>query len=216
MRNLQKGVEPPVLEANAARWLEEFEADLGNSTKRYRYREPTIKDALKLETGEKCVYCESKIGHNTPGDVEHMIPTSKERRLHFTWLNLTIACTECNRRKNDFYRQHDGFLNPYLDDVEAQLEHHGPIVSWRAGSASGEVTVGTLELSSPERMSLVQRKIGKFNEMQHLLERFTSARPGVLRELLKRQLRAMTDKSAEYSAMIAAGLRAKGVAEVFA
>ena len=86
---------------------------------------------LKEETGFKCVYCESKIGHNTPGDIEHKIPSSKDEDQHFAWNNLTIACTECNRRKNDYYVIGNEFLDPYSDDVENVLEHHGPLVYWK-------------------------------------------------------------------------------------
>lgn len=210
MRKLDKGPKPEVLAAHEADWLGEFLADRENKTKRYRYRDSTIKRALKEETAEKCVYCESKIGHNTPGDVEHKIPTSKDPSKHFTWENLTIACTECNRRKNNFYSEHEGFLDPYADDVESILEHHGPIVSWRTGQVRGEVTVKTLELSSAARTPLVVRKIEKLAELQHLLERHNSELPGMLRELLARQLKTMASGSAEYSAMVGAVLRAKG------
>jgi len=214
MRKLDKGPKPDVLEANEAAWLGEFLADRENKTKRYRYRDSSIKEALKQETADKCVYCESKIGHNTPGDVEHKVPTSKDPRKHFTWENLTIACTECNRRKNNFYSEHNGFLDPYADDVESILEHHGPIVGWRTGQVRGEVTVKTLELSSAARTPLVARKIEKLEELQNLLERYNSQPPGMLKELLTRQLKTMASHSAEYSAMVGAVLRAKGLGDL--
>lgn len=216
MRKLHKGPKPDVLEANETAWLGEFLADRDNKTKRYRYRDSTIKEALKQETAEKCVYCESKIGHNTPGDVEHKVPTSKDPSKHFTWANLTIACTECNRRKNNFYSEHEGFLDPYVDDVENILEHHGPIVGWRTGEVRGEVTVKTLELSSAARTALVARKIEKIGELQHLLERHKSEPSGMLKELLTRQLKTMASCSAEYSAMVSAVLRAKGLGDLAA
>jgi uncharacterized protein (TIGR02646 family) len=134
MRNLTKLEEPAVLAANAALWLEEFLPDQTNKTKRYRYRHADIKSTLRAETSDKCVYCESKLGHSAPGDIEHKVPSSKVPQLHFDWANLTLACQECNRRKNAFYLEHDGFLDPYVDDVEAMLEHHGPVVMWRTGA----------------------------------------------------------------------------------
>ncbi|MDX2510310.1 MAG: hypothetical protein QNK28_12255, partial [Desulfobacterales bacterium] len=85
MRNLTKLEEPEVLHSNCQQWLELYVADQGNSTKKYRYRHPDIKTTLKNETGYKCVYCESKIGHNTPGDIEHKIPSSKHIEFHFYW-----------------------------------------------------------------------------------------------------------------------------------
>jgi len=103
MRTINKKPKPQVLVDNEDSWLTAFKSDRSNSTKKYRYRDKAIKKALIEETGYKCVYCESKIGHNTPGDIEHKIPSSKNIDLHFTWGNLTIACTECNRRKNYYY-----------------------------------------------------------------------------------------------------------------
>ncbi len=124
MRKIQKLQIPEILASNSAKWLSEYIEDKSSSNRRYRYRETDIKNQLKQETADKCVYCESKIGHNTPGDVEHKIPSSKNINLHFDWNNLTIACTECNRRKNDYYEEGIEFLDPYEDDVEVLLEHH--------------------------------------------------------------------------------------------
>ena len=133
MRKLEKLPCPKILSDNFDVWTEEFLADTTSSTKKYRYRNPAIKEVLKNETGWKCVYCESKIGHNTPGDVEHKIPSSKAEGLHFDWDNLTVACGECNRRKNDHYEVGQEFLDPYIDDVEHEIEHYGPVVGWRNG-----------------------------------------------------------------------------------
>src|SRR5262245_50482428 len=112
MRNLIKQPKPDILGENEDKWLEEYLADKNNHTKKYRYRHIDIKSSLRHETHDKCVYCESKLGHNTPGDIEHKIPSSKVDNLHFTWSNLTLACTECNRRKNNFYNNADGFIDP--------------------------------------------------------------------------------------------------------
>jgi hypothetical protein len=63
MRQLQKLPKPAVLEQNEIPWLAAFVDDPDNPTKRYRYRHPEIKSTLRTETSDKCVYCESKIGH---------------------------------------------------------------------------------------------------------------------------------------------------------
>lgn len=88
---------PNVLAINHDEWLTAFLADKTNKTNKYRYRHSEIKITLTEETGWKCVYCESKIGHNTPGDIEHKVPSSKDEHRHFNWENLTVACTECNK-----------------------------------------------------------------------------------------------------------------------
>lgn len=208
MRKVLKLKEPSVLAQNEVVWLTEYLADKTDTVKRYRYRHSDIKSTLKEETADKCVYCESKIGHNTPGDVEHKVPTSKAPQLHFTWDNLTIACTECNRRKGAFYQEHDGFLDPYVDNVDDFLEHHGPIVAWKTGSVRGEVFVRQLEFLSPSRFQLVAQKISKFNDLVNVLERYDSSQ-GVLKELLARQLTDMASPSSEYSSMTVSALRQK-------
>jgi uncharacterized protein (TIGR02646 family) len=130
VRFLKKCQIPAVLAENAERWLADYAADPDNSTKRYRYRNAEIKAAIRNETGWKCAYCESKIGHNTPGDVEHKVPTAKSQDLHFSWANLTCACGECNRRKGDYYEQETEFIDPYVDDSK---NLYGTLVRFRAG-----------------------------------------------------------------------------------
>lgn len=206
MRRLRKSPLPVVLEQNSGRWLQEFLAEPDSDTKRYRYRDPSIKEALKQETGDKCVYCESKIGHNTPGDVEHKIPTSKVRHKHFDWSNLTIACTECNRRKDDYYSRAEGFLDPYEDDVENCLVHLGPIVYWRPGHSRAEKTVRTLELDSGARQTLIERKLETLEKARSIIENLKSTTDPLLNELRRDELLRMSDESAAYSAMVTAYL----------
>lgn len=201
LRNLVKTEEPPILQQNKDTWTAAYIEDSTNPTKKYRYRHPDIKSALVEETSSKCVYCESKIGHNTPGDVEHKIPSSEDRTKHFEWENLTIACTECNRRKNRYYSPDVPFLDPYNNDVELSLVHHGPIVCWRNGDVSAETTVRILELHNSERRSLIDQKISKIAQMNAILERMNNA-PPLLRSLLEVQLDELRAKDSEYSGMI--------------
>jgi len=211
MRTINKKPKPQVLVDNEDSWLTAFKSDRSNSTKKYRYRDKAIKKALIEETGYKCVYCESKIGHNTPGDIEHKIPSSKNIDLHFTWGNLTIACTECNRRKNDYYEEGSEFLDPYSDDVEQLVEHHGPIVYWKAGSTRAEITIRLLELNSKSRMPLILNKMEKLEEVSNLFERYESEPNETLKSLLKRKLIEMTETNSEYSGMILEVLSKKGL-----
>lgn len=211
MRNLLKVEEPDVLKQNNATWLTDYLADKRNSTKKYRYRHPEIKEALKQETGFKCVYCESKIGHNTPGDIEHKIPSSKDESFHFVWENLTIACTECNRRKNDYYETDNQFLDPYLDDVESCLEHHGPLVMWQSSNGSAEVSVRILELNSVKRQQLIEHKIAKIEEFSNLIERFLEQSNSTLKQLLWKQIEDTTNSKSEYSAMLQSVIQKKGI-----
>jgi uncharacterized protein (TIGR02646 family) len=211
MRNLNKLEEPNVLFENKDIWLKEYLDDIGNTYRKYKYRDSDIKEQLKKETGFKCVYCESKIGHNTPGDTEHIVPSSKQRELHFTWENLTIACAECNRRKNNYYEEGDEFLNPYLDDVESLLEHHGPYVSWVTNNVRAEITVKTLELNSETRVMLFIRKSSVLDDFTNLVERYATEENQILKGLHRKNIEEKMQKSSEYSAMLISFLDKKGI-----
>lgn len=201
MRNLSKISEPEILKINKENWQESFRND-PSPTNRTRYRCHAIKTALKEETGFKCVYCESKIGHNTPGDVEHKIPSSKVPDLHYTWENLTIACTECNRRKNNYYQVGTEFLDPYSDDVESLVEHLGPLVLWATNNTRAEITIKTLELNDYTRTELIMRKIEIINDFKNLIERYQCPSDPNLKELLLKQIQDKISKNSEYSGML--------------
>ena len=201
MRRLTKGSIPPILVAEGARWLQEHTDDPESNTKRFRYRHPDIKKALRDETGWKCVYCESKLGHSSPGDVEHKIPSSKVKAKHFDWNNLTVACTECNRRKGDYYSDETPFIDPYVDPVDADVLHSGPLVSWRPGVANAELSVRKLELHGMQRPQLVQQKIDVLDRARALAG-LVASDDGPLRALRLDELNRMQSSEAEYSACV--------------
>ncbi|MBU0823408.1 MAG: HNH endonuclease [Alphaproteobacteria bacterium] len=201
MRHHQKGAEPQVLTENKNEWQAAYLADKGNATARYRYRHPEIKNSLLTETGHKCIYCESKIGHNTPGDVEHKAPSSLYEYLHFDWTNLTIACTECNRRKGAYDTVSDPFLDPYLPDIEARIAHHGPVVVSAAGDVGAEIGVRRLELDRG-RNDLMERKVEKIVEINHLKNRIIQCGNPILRELLEADLNRRCQIDQEFSGMV--------------
>ena len=208
MRRLTKLSEPQILADNEADWLAAWKGDKQNATKRYRYRHPDIKGTLVAETGWKCVYCESKIGHNSPGDIEHKVPSSQ---VHFDWMNLTVACAECNRRKNDHYDAASPFIDPYLDDVERMILHLGPIAVWSGGDTRAEVAVSILDLHSMNRLALVARKVELLQSACHLIERLQTEVDATLKKLHQRDLKRLVAIDGEYSAMLLALLRLKGV-----
>lgn len=211
MRSVPKRNKPTVLIANEESWLKEYLKDPTNPTKKFRYRLKEIKDALKEETGFKCVYCESRIGHNTPGDVEHKIPSSVCIEKHFCWENMTIACTECNRRKNAYFDEAVPFLDPNFDAVEEMIQHLGPIVTWIPGHERAEVSIRILELNSQNRAQLIFRKIEKIEEVNNLFERYQKESAPLLKRVLKKQLISMSDSASEYSGMVLDILEKRGL-----
>lgn len=202
MRNLKKLEEPFELAEMKLYWQKKV-AENGSDYYKTKYRTKPIKKRLKEETHNKCVYCESKIGHNTPGDVEHKIPVSLNKNGRFEWQNLTIACTECNRRKNDYYDEDKMFLDPYSNDVENLLQHAGPFVFAMPGNEVAEISVGILELSEIEkRLELFAQKVSKLKEVKNLMERVVSVNNPHLKKMLLNDLLSMENNSSEYSAMV--------------
>lgn len=202
MRKLNKLLEPNELREMKDYWREKV-IEKGTDYFKTKYRIPIVKETLKKETSNKCAYCESKIGHNCPGDVEHKIPVSVDETKRFEWENLTIACTECNRRKNDYYDEDSMFIDPYIHEVETMLLHLGPVVLHKPGEQLAEISVRILELNEIEkRPELFAQKVIMIKAAMHLMERIIYVQNPHLRKLLINDLLEMTDKNSEYSAMV--------------
>jgi len=202
MRNIQKLSPPDVLAENKASWDAAVQADPANCNKN-RYRHPDIKARLLEETACKCAYCESKIGHNCPGDIEHKAPKSKRLDLLFDWQNMTIACTECNRRKLVYYEPACMFLDPNADDVESMILHVGPFVFSASVNPRAEITVRLLKLDSMEgRRELIARKLERLEDIKNLIERITTETSAPLKEVLLDSLKEHCATSSEFSGMV--------------
>ncbi len=99
--------------------LEGGSASLSFDPSVYAHRE--VKIALIEDQHGKCAFCESKVRHVSPGDVEHYRPKAAvcqsmedplERPgyfwLAYAWENLLFACEMCNRRhKASVFPLHD-------------------------------------------------------------------------------------------------------------
>jgi uncharacterized protein (TIGR02646 family) len=206
MRNVAKLPEPSILIEKKEEWKAALLADPSDANKNH-YRHPQIKEALKAETHDKCVYCESKIGHNCPGDIEHKIPKSIRSDLTFEWDNMTMACSECNRRKGEYYTPACMFLDPNTDDVESLVLHLGTFVFNRPGNIRSEVTVRILQLDSlalEGRPKIIGRKLEKLEAIRHLVERIAATNNPTLKSFLREQLTENCEPSSEFSGMVKA------------
>lgn len=202
MRKVRKLDAPAILLENKESW-DALYAEKPSDYNRDRYRHPAIKATLLEETHMKCVYCESKIGHNCPGDTEHKAPKGKRPDLLFEWQNMTIACTECNRRKSDYYDPECQFLDPNEDDVESMVVHLGPFVFSAPGNPRSETTVRMLELDRMEaRVELIARKLERLEVVRNLVERAVAESNPALRDLLLDDVRERCVSSAEYSGTV--------------
>jgi hypothetical protein len=197
---LDKGPIPVILDEHWVEWRDEYLEAKANNTLtnaiRFRYRHADIKTAIVEETHNKCAYCESKVTHVHPGETEHILPISERPDLIVTWINLTLACTECNRRKSNYYEPDEPLVNPYDDDPSAHLMFIGVIVLPKGDK--GRRTWHLLELT--KRMALMEQKKEKLEKMNLLLERYLALPESATKSFLKDELLAETASHSEYAA----------------
>jgi uncharacterized Zn-finger protein len=206
MIRLEKLEKPTVLADNAAAWTQEYVDAKANRTVtdtiRYRYRHPEVKTRIREETSEKCAYCESKITHTYPGDIEHILPVSDFPQLICEWINLTLACGECNRRKGNYHSVEDPLIQPYTDNPDAHLFAFGAIILARLGDAKGAFAELKLGLN---RAELLERRSERAKSLNHLANRFAIEPNVELKALLRTELLKEMERDKEY-AMVARAL----------
>ncbi|MGW4125199.1 HNH endonuclease [Nocardia sp. NPDC004711] len=184
MRRLTKGPKPSILERNEHKWTEEYKKAVADSVKnkpsRWRHRE--VKAALRIETDNRCVYCDSEMAAVYPGDVEHLAPKSIFPELVVDWKNLTLACWECNNTKLDYHSESLPLINPYEDDPRDHFLFLGPMILPRPGSNRGVISVRKLNLS---RLDLVERRRDRIESVHSLLTSLAAASEPELKETLR-------------------------------
>jgi uncharacterized protein (TIGR02646 family) len=200
MRELNKLPIPQILEDNGDTWTKDLMNDYYatgtiDKNKQKRYNNPEIKQILKLETNDKCAYCESKITHVYPGDIEHIIPKSIYPRLTFTWSNLTFGCFWCNNKKRHFLDKENMLLNPYKDRINEHLRAFGPLIFHIKSSKRGEITWRKFELN---RIDLRDKRQEKIEELQVMIDKYSCETNANLKQLILLEIEDFVLKS-EYS-----------------
>lgn len=197
MIELKKEPKPQLLINNGDAWskdlMDEFYATgVINKTKQGRYSRTEIKDFVKIETKEKCAYCESTVTHIYPGDIEHIIPKAIFPRLTFTWENLTFGCYWCNNKKRNFLDRDCMLLNPYKDNPNKHLRAFGPLIFHINSSSRGEITWRKFELNRTELRDKRQEKI---EELQLLIDKFNTETNNSLKELIEIEIIDFIERS---------------------
>jgi uncharacterized protein (TIGR02646 family) len=149
---------------------------VGEDFDRKIYGHEKVKEALTKIQDYKCCFCEAKIGHISPGDVEHFRPKAgwvqNDEKLNkpgyywlaYKWDNLLLSCEICNRRnkKNYFPLLHDSpralshnddikleqpiFINPAEEDAEIFITFNEEIPKAIDDNERGVQTINKLEL----------------------------------------------------------------------
>ncbi|MER7421017.1 HNH endonuclease signature motif containing protein [Micromonospora peucetia] len=200
MIKLRKGPQPAVLSRNGEPWKAEYQQALAAGKRRSdipaRYRHPEIKEAVRAESFDKCLYCETKISHAQFGDVEHIVPISAKPEDVVTWENLGYVCQVCNNKKRDYWDESCPLLNPYHEDPNDHILFLGPWVMHRPGDERGRVTARRLHLN---RSALMERRKERLDRIAALLDEIALMPPGPAKTAMLEYLREETSKSTEYS-----------------
>jgi CRISPR/Cas system Type II protein with McrA/HNH and RuvC-like nuclease domain len=210
MIRIHRSPKPAVLAEKADEWTKEFcdfTGPLGDmpATIRFRYRHPHIKDTVRQDAHEKCMYCESSITQTHPGETDHILPVSKRQELVVDWDNLGYICTDCNREKLDYHAPELPLVNPYREEPSDFLVFYGPVVLQRLGAPKGEITVRRLKLN--ERPKLLERRKERIQGLQMMLDRMNEQTPGPLRDALESALEDELADEKEYAATARAFVR---------
>lgn len=213
MIKLYKRPKPKVLIDNGVQWTKELMQHVNNGTVvpkqiKGKYKHDDIKTAVKLETNEKCAYCESYITHQYPGDVEHIIPKSVYPRLTFTWNNLSFVCYWCNNNKRATVDKSCKLLNPYKDIINDHLRAFGPVVLHINNSKRGELTHREIKLN---RIKLIERRTDAIKELQNLIDKYENEPAGALKDILKQEVIECASPEKEFSFYLKQFLIDKGV-----
>jgi len=94
------------------------------------YKCGDVLDRLKKDFKNKCYICEEKFPSGI--NVEHLLPhKSKNKELEFSWENLFLSCTHCNKSKGTKY---SNILNCTKKDEnpEHRLRHTCSLLSKEA------------------------------------------------------------------------------------
>ena len=102
MIRLYRSPEPALLTEKKDGWVNKFliarQTNPALRPQNSQYGHAEIKNALRAISFHKCFYCERKLSEQED-EVEHYIEVAEQPELAFDWLNLYLACKDCNKRK---------------------------------------------------------------------------------------------------------------------
>jgi uncharacterized protein (TIGR02646 family) len=206
-----KGPIPEVLQRNGPRWSAEVDQarQLGQVPRfANRYRDPQIKLAVIAETHGKCAYCETRIRHVAPGDVEHILPKSRRPELWFDWENLTFACPVCNQSKGEFYDANVSLINPLSEDPSEHFLAVGASLWRQPNDDRAQLTIDQIGLDRPD---LRLARSDRLKSVYSLVEQWRRLPEGSAKEAALAQLMREADDNKEYAFVVRVFLRSQGV-----
>lgn len=203
MIRINKGVEPNILTNNKATWTTELLDYINRSEKvpegvYSRYNHNEVKNSLRKECSNKCMYCESPVAHVSYEHIEHIQPKAKSKfpLLTYEWNNLGLACPICNMNKGDQYDIDLPFVNPYTEDPSLFFIALGYIIYHKAANRRGELTKRVLKLNRPE---LIERRSERLEAITRLIDKYHSETNLILKEAIKTEIEIEIQPDKPYS-----------------
>ncbi len=202
--------------------------------KRTIYADDSVKAALVTAQHGKCAFCESRITHDQPGDVEHFRPKKGIARgkslsrpgyywLAYDWENLLFACALCNRRhkRNSFpllpgspkarshvdvvSKEQPLFIHPANEEPETMIGFRAHIPYARGGNIRARQTIQELGLKRKELMEVRAKHLAR---LRLLVEAASKLPRGSVRAKIEKHLQEATHDSEPFSSMVRSFLAA--------
>jgi uncharacterized protein (TIGR02646 family) len=184
MIKINKTSEPNILRQNGHTWTQELitaigsrtYSDLDNATKkRFRsyYRRKAIKTAIAEEANRKCSYCESKFLGTSFGEIDHVIPISRQPQLAYIWNNLVHSCKKCNNAKLHYHDPSDPIAHPVDDDPVQHISFEPTTaiaIPRAAGASIGLTTIREVALNRQHLLEDRIRHLDTLIELAKLLQ----------------------------------------------
>lgn len=201
MIKIQKQQCPNILIENKESWTEELLKYVRDDSEPpdsivLRYKNPEIKQAVKEDSTEKCIYCESKVTPTYYGDIEHLKPKKKYPELTFEWSNLGFVCAQCNNKKRDKYDEELPYINPYQENPSGFLIALGALICHKPNNRRGEITEKVIELN---RSALIEARMERINSIRNLIDRYNSEENSSLKDALLNEIQTETARDKPYS-----------------
>lgn len=203
MIKLTKGNEPASLFANKVAWTAQLRAlQIANQivpkSLATQYNQKDVKDALRKECFNKCMYCESKVEHISDLNIEHIKPKAKDKfpDLTFEFDNLGLACGLCNRNKSSTYDVAIPFINPYVDDPATHFYSCGAFIWGNHGDPRAKLTENEIELNRPD---LVEARGERLKTIKALVESYHIELNITVKASIKKQILKEVERNSIYS-----------------
>lgn len=203
MIKITKGAEPDILKDNKENWTKELLDHISknekiSSTLSSKYNQKEVKDSLKRECRNKCMYCESNVSHVAHEHIEHIKPKARDKypELTYEWQNLGLACPVCNMNKGAEYDINLPFINPYEEDPQDSFIALGAFLYSRPGVQRAELSKRKLDLNRPE---LIEKRNERIESIIRLIERYHSISNLTLKQSILEEINIEINEDKPYS-----------------